>query len=188
MHHFHRLNSQRGIYPVAATIEDSTEEFLTASSREGSFGHPSTRRYSTGGGLVCPHYNNMEGERSNHDEVSPMDGGITAGNQTPLRATSRSQRRTTSTSQCSASPAELGPVPRQSSLADRQTDIAVQPDASPRHKPALKMERILMAANRVVSLLCQATAKRIPSCRGVNSGAPVMVMHSSDPLILRRMS
>jgi hypothetical protein len=54
MHHFHRLNSQRGIYPVAATIEDSTEEFLTASSREGSFGHPSTRRYSTGGGSFAP--------------------------------------------------------------------------------------------------------------------------------------
>jgi hypothetical protein len=54
MHHFHRLNSQRGIYPAAATIEDSTEEFLTASSREGSFGHPSTRRHSTGGARLPP--------------------------------------------------------------------------------------------------------------------------------------
>jgi hypothetical protein len=36
------------------------------------------------GGHVCPHYNNMEVERSNHDGVSPVDGGATAENQPPL--------------------------------------------------------------------------------------------------------
>jgi hypothetical protein len=33
------------------TIEDSTEEFLTVSSEEGSFGHPSPKRCSTGARL-----------------------------------------------------------------------------------------------------------------------------------------
>jgi hypothetical protein len=69
--------------PHQATIEDSTEEFLTMSSREGSFSHPSPRWCSTGG-LLCPHYNNMEGERSNHGGVSPTDGGATVGNHLPL--------------------------------------------------------------------------------------------------------
>jgi hypothetical protein len=55
-------------------------------------------------GLICPHYNNMEGERSNHDGVSPADGGTAARNQPPLQATSHSPRRTTSTSPFLASP------------------------------------------------------------------------------------
>jgi hypothetical protein len=84
-------------------IEDSTEEFLTASSREGSFGHPSPRRRSTGG-LICPHYNrNVKGECSSHDKVSPTDCGAMARNQPPLRAASCSPRRTTDASPCLAS-------------------------------------------------------------------------------------
>jgi hypothetical protein len=38
--------------PQQGTIEDSTEEFLTESSGEGSFGHPSTRRCSMGAPFV----------------------------------------------------------------------------------------------------------------------------------------
>jgi hypothetical protein len=65
-------------------IKDSTEEFLTALSGEGSFGHPSPRWRSTGGSFA-PHYNrNMEGEYSSHDKVSTIDGGAVGGNQPPL--------------------------------------------------------------------------------------------------------
>jgi hypothetical protein len=38
--------------PRWAMIEDSVEEFLMVSSREGSFGHPSPRRYDTGASLA----------------------------------------------------------------------------------------------------------------------------------------
>jgi hypothetical protein len=51
--------------PYWAMIEDSTEEFLTASSGE-----------------RVPHCNrNMDGERSSNDKVSPVDVGATARNQ-----------------------------------------------------------------------------------------------------------
>jgi hypothetical protein len=42
--------------------------------------------------------------------------------------------------------------------------------------------------NRVATSVCWAAAKRIPSCRGASSGAPVRVIHSSKPLRLRRVS
>jgi hypothetical protein len=38
--------------PQWATMEVSTEEFLTASSREGSFGHPSPKWHSIGASFV----------------------------------------------------------------------------------------------------------------------------------------
>jgi hypothetical protein len=90
--------------PQRAMIEDSPEEFLTASSRKGSFSHLSPRRRSTGG-PTHPHYNSdMKGERSGHDDVSPADGGALAGNQLALGATSCSQRRTTGALPHSAPP------------------------------------------------------------------------------------
>jgi hypothetical protein len=88
------------------TIEDSTEVFLTMLSEEGSFGHPSPKWCSTG--ALCPQYNNTEGERSSHDEVSPADDGTAVGKQPPLRATPQSPQRTTRASPCSASPLRAG--------------------------------------------------------------------------------
>jgi hypothetical protein len=44
------------------------------------------------------------------------------------------------------------------------------------------------AENCEAALICQATAKRIPSCRGARDEESVTVMHSSEPLILRKVS
>jgi hypothetical protein len=56
-------------------------------------------------GLVHPcHNQNMKGECSSHDKVSPADGGAVAKNQPPLRAVSCSPRRIADVSPCSASP------------------------------------------------------------------------------------
>jgi hypothetical protein len=42
--------------------------------------------------------------------------------------------------------------------------------------------------HHVAITACWAAARCIPSCEEVNDGAPVMVIHSSEPLILRRVS
>jgi hypothetical protein len=42
--------------------------------------------------------------------------------------------------------------------------------------------------NRVATLVCRATAKCIPSFKWVTGEAPVTVIHSSEPLMLRRES
>jgi hypothetical protein len=70
--------------PQWATMEDSTDEFLTVSSKEGSFGHPSPRRGSTGASFTPARNHNMKGECSSDNEVSPADGGAMAENQPPL--------------------------------------------------------------------------------------------------------
>jgi hypothetical protein len=36
--------------------------------------------------------------------------------------------------------------------------------------------------------VCQATTKRIPSCRGARDGELVTVMDNSEPMILRKVS
>jgi hypothetical protein len=89
--------------PQRATMEDSTEEFLTASSRKGSLDHPSPRRRSTGASFA-PATTTTRKVNSSHDEVSPADGGAAAENQPPLRAASCSPRRTADASPCSAFP------------------------------------------------------------------------------------
>jgi hypothetical protein len=52
--------------------------------------------------IVLP--DDMEGEHSRHDDVSPVDGGATARNKPALRATSHSPRWTTGAIPRSASP------------------------------------------------------------------------------------
>jgi hypothetical protein len=58
-------------------IEDSTEVFLTVSSRDRGFAR-SYRKHT------------MDGERLGHDDDSTTNGGAEAGNWSPFRATSDS--------------------------------------------------------------------------------------------------
>jgi hypothetical protein len=44
------------------------------------------------------------------------------------------------------------------------------------------------AENYEATSVCQAATKHILSCRGTHGGEPITVMHSSGPLILRKVS
>jgi hypothetical protein len=68
-----------------AMIKDSTEEFLTTSSGEGSFSHPSPRQDSTGAPFAPTATTTWkENAPASHDKVSPANGGPMAKNQPPL--------------------------------------------------------------------------------------------------------
>jgi hypothetical protein len=44
------------------------------------------------------------------------------------------------------------------------------------------------AENYEATSVCQAATKHILSCRGTHGGEPITVMHSSEPLILKKVS
>jgi hypothetical protein len=44
------------------------------------------------------------------------------------------------------------------------------------------------AENCEATSICRSATKRIHSCRGARSGEPVMVMHTSEPRIHRKVS
>jgi hypothetical protein len=70
--------------PWRAMIEDSAEDFLTASSGDGSFSLPSPQKAHRGGLAHSCHNHIMDGECFSHigdDDGSPVDGGAAAGNQ-----------------------------------------------------------------------------------------------------------
>jgi hypothetical protein len=78
--------------PRWAMIEDSTEEFLMASS-EKEASTSLTSEGATRGPCSLPPQPQHDGECSGHtghDDVSPADGGAAAGDQLPLQATPRS--------------------------------------------------------------------------------------------------
>jgi hypothetical protein len=98
--------------PWRAMIEDSAEGFLTASSGEGSFGLPSSRRCSAGRRGARSHRNlTMDGECSGHtghDGGSPTDGGIAARNQPRRRVTPCLSQRAVGVNLCSVSYHRVG--------------------------------------------------------------------------------
>jgi hypothetical protein len=150
--------------PQWATIEDSTEEFLTTSSGEGSFGHPSPRRCITWPHLPptttttwkesalattrFPLRTPVPWLETNH----PSEWHRAHHEGQPMQAHARHPT------------AENGSASRRSHLAGKQTATTVQPEAPPRHELALKTERILM----VDFTPTQAHAKELtlPVCRG----------------------
>jgi hypothetical protein len=70
-----------------AMIEDSTEEFYTASSEDGSSILPVSQRHGTGGSpCSCRNHTMAKGcsSRSGDDNGSTMDAHTTAGHQPPL--------------------------------------------------------------------------------------------------------
>jgi hypothetical protein len=96
--------------PHWALVEDSTEEFLTASSGEGSFGHPYPRWRSTGASFAPTTTAIGKGGTLATTRFPPTDGGAVARNQSPLRASSCSPQRTTDASPCSASQCRARPM------------------------------------------------------------------------------
>jgi hypothetical protein len=112
-----------------ATIGESTKEFLTVSSREGSFGHPSPRRCSTGASFATTTtatWKVMPQPKTNH----PFERHHVHRDGQPMQA--HAQHPTT----------EPGSVSRRSHLIGKQTTSAVQPDALPQREPALETKRI----------------------------------------------
>jgi hypothetical protein len=129
--------------PQRATIEDSPEEFLTMSSREGSFGYLCPRRCSTGAPLaptttatwkentpatmmflpwmvvLRPETNQPSEQHHAHNEGQPMQSCARHPHAKPELASQRSN------------------------LANGQTTTVVQPNVSPRHDPMLETESIL---------------------------------------------
>jgi hypothetical protein len=58
----------------------------------------------------------------------------------------------------------------------------------PRMDWAARDTAALSMDNRVATSVFWAAVNRIPLCRGVSGGALVMVIHNSNPLMLRRVS
>jgi hypothetical protein len=131
--------------PHQATIEDSTEEFLTMSSREGSFSHPSPRWRSTGGSFA-PTTTTWKESALTMVGFPPRTAVPRLETIYPFEQCHTHHEGQLVQTHARHPPTKLGPVPWRSSLVDRQIATAVQPDVSPRHEPTLKMERILMVA------------------------------------------
>jgi hypothetical protein len=133
-----------GSTPQWATIEDSAEEFLIASSGGGSFCHPSPRRRNTGAPFAStttatwkenapattrfPPWTVEPQPKTNH----PSEWHRAHHEGQPMQARARHPT------------ADPGTASRRSHLTEKQTATVVQPDTPPRCEPALKTERFLM--------------------------------------------
>jgi hypothetical protein len=80
-------STHSGSPSLRAMIEDSTEEFYTASSREGGSGLPFSQRHDTGGS-ACSHHNDIMARghigHSGHDDSSTTCASIVARHRPPL--------------------------------------------------------------------------------------------------------
>jgi hypothetical protein len=136
--------------PRWSMIEDSAEEFLTASSGEGVFGLPSPRMCDTGAPpapvTTTTWMENAPATQAT-TTVSPWMAAARPNTDLPFmqchtrhaggggqQAQARARQPTT----------EQEAVPQRSKLTGKQAATAVQSHAPPRHDPALKAERILM--------------------------------------------
>jgi hypothetical protein len=123
----------RASTPQRAMIKDSPEEFLTASSGEGSFGPlPPLQQCSMGGPLALT-------------TIMTWKKNVLATMTFPLRTVvPRPKTHQPSEQHHAHHEGQLAQSCAQHPHADEQTATMVQPDASPRFEPMLKAKRILM--------------------------------------------
>jgi hypothetical protein len=130
--------------PQRATIEGSTEELLTTTSEEGSFGHPSLKQCSTRA-LFAPTATATWKENAPATTRFPLQTAEPQPetNHRSKRHRARYEKQLTQAHALHPT-ADPRTVSRRSHLTGKQTATTVQPYAPPRHEPVLKTERILI--------------------------------------------